>query len=165
MKHIWIIVVTGLVLTLIPTSIAQAVPVATVSHQLTDCAEYGGNGHWHHILAPWTEQAVLSGDFRAWKTGSTIVIAFRVAECGGKWMFAKFTDNSLTTNFFPDRGWSYVVAQVRGWTLCAKRVIVAAVQAAAVASYSVETVIGFILLPPDVCSLPGSWRLPECGKA
>ena len=120
MKQIWIVVITGLVLAMASVSIAQAAPMATTARQLVDCAEWASNGSQHHVLAPWTEQAVLSGDFRAWKVGSTLVIAFRVAECGRRWMFAKFTDNSLTTNFFPDRGWSYIVTQVRGWTLCAK---------------------------------------------
>jgi len=84
-------------------------------------------GKLHHALAPWTESAVLSGEFRAWKTGgTTLVIAFRVAECGGRWMFAKFRAGTFTTNFFPYRGWSYIAAQVRGSTASVKSVVVSA---------------------------------------
>lgn len=133
---------------------------------LADCLDWMADGTLHHALAPWTESAVLSGEFRAWKTGgTTLVIAFRVAECGGRWMFAKFRAGTFTTNFFPDRGWSYIAAQVRGWTACAKSVVVAAVRAAIQLGYTVETVVGLVLIPENVCSLPGSWRLPECSRS
>jgi len=80
-------------------------------------------------------------------------------------MFAKFTAGSFTTNFFPDRGLAYITAQVRGWTACAKSIITAAVAAAIRIGATVETVVGFVLMPADMCQIPGAQRqLPQCAR-
>lgn len=136
---------------LLPALPAQAAPLYLPPGP---CADYGSNGRLHHTLSQWTVQAVQAGQFRAWRSGSTLVVAFQVAACGGAWMFAKFRSGQFTTNFFPDRGLGYVIDQVRGWLPVAKRAIIQAVAMAA----NVSQIAGMLITPiilPDPSRLPG----------
>lgn len=144
-----------LVLALLLVSVpAYAAPEFAPQHLPPECMPWYSGGNSHHQLSTWTIQAVQSGKFRAWKAGSTVVIAFQVAACGGAWMFAKFHGPNFVTNFFPTKGLGYVVAEVRGWTACSFKLVRAAVYAAA---GSVSNVMSFmitpILIPKDVLNM------------
>ena len=165
-KIITMLLVVGAFLAYAPLALAAPASQAGAApaRQALDpaCLEWLSGGSMHHQLAPWVPDAVASGGFRAWRSGSTLIIAFKVTACAGKWMFAKFAGNELVTNFFPDRGLGYIVGQARGWSACAYATIRTAVRAAAALAAGMETVFTLILVPESLCALPGSHRLPQC---
>ena len=160
MKKIALVV---LLLALLPT----AQPVLA---QDPLCAGYGDGGGLHHTPAPWLEEALRSGGFQAYRFGTSLIIAFQVAACGGKWMFARFNAGAFTTNFIPSRGWGYILDQVRrARATPVKGSIVAIALKALAAGMAAETAVMILILPrtSDICRyLPTvAAQMPECNRA
>lgn len=160
MKRIALVV---LLLALLPTA-------QTALAQDPLCAGYDDGGGLHHTPSPWLEDALRSGQFQAYRFGSSLIIAFRVAACGGKWMFAKFNAGSFTTNFIPSRGWNYILDQVRrARATPVKGSIVAIALRALAAGMAAETAVMILILPrtSDICRyLPTvAVYMAECTRA
>jgi len=157
---------------LVSVLLLAALPVfSSVAHaQDPLCIGYGDGGGLHHTPSPWLEQALYSGSFQAYRFGTSLILAFQVAACGGAWMFAKFNAGSFTTNFIPSRGWSYVAQQIRASRAVRVRAsIVSTAYRALSLGFSMETMLFMIVLPDmrSICRyLPTvAMYMPECNQA
>ena len=151
-----------LLLMLLPTRVTQAKVPLTPQTTDADCLRWASNGNAHHIPAPWL---FTGGTQRAWKFGTTRIVAVLVAACGGQWLFAKYNAGVFTTNFFPSRGYAYILEQVRRYhaSPAAKTAVSAAARGA-----SRVRVLPVILLPniDTICRYIPAMRqgLPSCNQ-
>ena len=133
--------ISALLVLLVVGGIAPTVATATSMQQSPDCAGWLSGGALHHELSPWTLDGLASPAYRG-MAGYAVVVGFTVAACGGRWMFAKFIDGKLVTNFFTTRG--YIVSQIAKTTPVAKAVvrgIARAIRAAAVIVAAAPTIV------------------------
>jgi hypothetical protein len=142
MRTLCALFVVVLLLALLPSA-ALAAPVTQPQRLPGPCQEWGDSGSMHHTLSQWTSAIARSGGFKAWKSGSTVAIAFYVSACGA-WMFTKFRAGVFTTNFFPSRGMAYITEQVRGWQPVALSIVRAAIAAA---GGSISTMSSMLVSP------------------
>lgn len=139
---------------------ALAAPQSLVLHprpvaQPGNCTDWESAGRLHHVMSPWLKQALRSGQGgQVMKANSnTFIIGIVVTECGGRWLFAKFRNGKFVTNYFPRRGYAYImsVAARAKYTL-------------STIGYAASTILSsefffIIMLSPDKYGIPmpGKW--------